>query len=172
MSAQEAVGMLMVIAVSERVSPVFIVTLADRVIAAPYVPDVDADQYDVAVTTSPLVPAQLVQLGRVPFAEMLAPEALAHVTALRVVVLDTFDVPAEPGAPVCSCAHAMFVPVMLPSAELATVVETPSATAQPSVRWSMTCVITCERRMPQVPVQWAVGCPITFAHGCPHPVQA
>lgn len=124
--------MLMVIAVSDRLSPVFIVTLALRVIAAPNVPDADADHSEIAVTTSPLVPAQLVQLGSVPFAEMLAPEALAHVTPLRAVVLDTFAVPAEPGAPVCSCAHAMFVPVMLPSALLATVVLTPSATAQPS----------------------------------------
>jgi hypothetical protein len=163
--------MLMVIAVSDRLSPVFIVTEADRVMAAPNVPDVLADQYEVAVTTSPLVPAQLVHDGRVPFAEMLAPDALAHVTALRAVVLDTFAVPADPGAPVCSCAHAMFVPVMFPSAELATVVETPSATAQPSAGWSVACVTTCCRRVPQEHVQCAVGGPITFSHGCPQPVQ-
>lgn len=137
--------MLTVTAVSDRLSPVFIVTLADKVMAAPKVPAVLADQYEVAVTTSPLVPAQLVHDGRVPFAEMLAPDALAHVTALRAVVDDTFAVPALPGAPVCSCAHAMLVPVMLPSAELATVVLTPSATAQPSAGWSDGCVITCVR---------------------------
>src|ERR1700748_3766630 len=121
--------MPMVIEVSESESPVFMVTLALSVIAAPKVPDpgVVLDHSEIAVIVCPFVPAQLVQLGSVPFAEMLALEAVAHVTAGLVVTLATLLVPAEPGAPVCSWAATMLVAVMLPSALLATVVETPSA---------------------------------------------
>lgn len=96
--------MLIVTDDSDRLSPVFITTEALSVIAPPKVPDVLADHSEIAVTVSPFVPAHDVQLGSVPFADLLAPDALAHVTAFRVVVDDTFDVPAEPGAPVCSCA--------------------------------------------------------------------
>jgi hypothetical protein len=164
--------MLTVIAVSDRLSPVFIVTEALSVIAASKVPAVLAVQYDVAVTTSPLVPAHDVHDGSVPFAETLELDGLAHVTALRAVVLLTLAVPALPGAPVCSCAHDMAgLVVSVVSIEFAMLAETPSATAQPSAGWSAGCVITCERRVPHLHVQCAVGSPITRSQGCEHPVH-
>jgi hypothetical protein len=79
---------------------VFIVTDADRAAENPNVPNVDADQKLTSVSISPLLPAQLDQAGIVPLAATDPPDADAHVTAGRVVTLDTFDVPALPGAPV------------------------------------------------------------------------
>jgi hypothetical protein len=66
------------------------------------VPLVEAVQNEMSVSTSPFVPAQLVHAG-VFDAEIDPADADPHVTDCRVVTLDTFDVPAEPGSPVCSC---------------------------------------------------------------------
>jgi hypothetical protein len=150
---------------------VFIVTLADSVTAAWKFPDDEASQPLTAVCVSPFVPAQLAHLGRVPFALTLDPDALAQVVAFLVVTDDTLDVPAAPGAPLCSCVHVQFATAVV-HIEVPTALETPSAMTQPSAGWSTGSLITCERRVPQRHVQCAVRGPSTFSHGWLHPVQA
>jgi hypothetical protein len=119
--------MVMVVRVSE--SPVCIVTLDESCMENPNVPDVDADQNEMSVSVSGDVPAQLDQAGAVPVEAIDPDDADAHVTAGRVVTLDTLDVPADPGAPVCSCTLFASVPVIVVSAALATAVDSPSAIA-------------------------------------------
>ena len=109
-------------------SPVFIVTDADSGIEEPNVPAELADHSEISVTTSPLVPAQFVHAGAVPLVATDPADADAHVAAGLVVTLETFDVPADPGVPVCSWTLFALVPVMLFSAALATVVLSASAT--------------------------------------------
>jgi hypothetical protein len=95
--------MLSVIDMSASESPVSIVTGFVSCIEKPNVPDVDADQNEMSVMISPFVPAHVVQVGAVPV-ELIAPAAAdAQETASRVVTDETLDVPADPGAPVCSC---------------------------------------------------------------------
>lgn len=91
--------MVTVIKVRVSESPVFMVTLELSCIDMPNVPDADADQNEMSVSTSPLVPAQFVHAGWL-LAATLPPDALAHVTDGLVVTLDTLAVPAAPGAPV------------------------------------------------------------------------
>jgi hypothetical protein len=97
----------------------------------PNVPDVDADQNEISVSVSGDVPAQFDQAGAVPVDAIDPDDADAHVTAGRVVTDDTLDVPADPGAPVCSCTLFASVPVIVPSAAFATAVDSPSAIAGP-----------------------------------------
>ena len=63
------------------------------------VPDVDAVQNEMSVSTSPLVPAQDVHSGSFDAATDPA-DADPPVTACRVVTEDTSVVPAAPGGPV------------------------------------------------------------------------
>ena len=67
----------------------------------PNVPLLLADQNEMSVTTSPLLPAHDVHSGSL-LAAISPADAEPHVTASRVVTLDTSDVPALPGSPVCS----------------------------------------------------------------------
>jgi hypothetical protein len=118
--------MVTVVRVSE--SPVCIVTELDRAMENPNVPDELADQNEMSVSVSGDVPAQADHAGAVPFVTTEPDDADAQVAAGRVVTDDTFAVPADPGAPVCSCTLFAFVPTMLSSAAFATVVDRPSAT--------------------------------------------
>jgi hypothetical protein len=91
--------MVMLARVSE--SPVSMVTLELRVIDSSKVPEVLSDQNEMSVSTSPFVPAQDVHSGSL--LEVIEPaDALAQVTASRVVTLETLAVPLDPGSPVCS----------------------------------------------------------------------
>jgi hypothetical protein len=119
--------MVIVVRVSE--SPVCMVTLDESCMENPNVPDVDADQKEISVSVSGDVPAQLVQAGAVPVDAIDPDDADAHVTPGRVVTDDTLDVPADPGAPVCSCTLFASVPVIVVSAAFATAVDSPSAIA-------------------------------------------
>jgi hypothetical protein len=118
--------MLTVIAVRLRLSPVFIVTLADSVTAAWKLPAVLASHPLIAVTVSPLVPAHEFHDGSVPFADTLAPDAVAHVVAGRVVTDETFAVPADPGAPLWSCVFVQLATAVVHIA-VALAVDIPSA---------------------------------------------
>ena len=93
--------MLTDIEVKVSESPVSMVTLELSVIDIPNVPDVDADQNVMSVSVSPFVPAQEVHSGSFD-ADTVPADAVPHVTASRVVTLDTFAVPADPGVPKCS----------------------------------------------------------------------
>jgi hypothetical protein len=65
-----------------------------------WVPDVDADQIEMAVMVSDVPP--LVHWGSEPM-EAAPPEALPNVTDCRAVEpAETLAVPALPGSPVCS----------------------------------------------------------------------
>jgi len=119
--------MLTEIEVKVSESPVFMVTEEFSAMENSNVPLVLADQNEMSVSTSPLVPAQFVHAGSVPLAAIDPADADAHVTAGRVVTLDTFAVPFAPGAPVCNCTLAA-LPVQVPSAEFAFAAVTPSAT--------------------------------------------
>ena len=77
-------------------SPVFMVTELVSAIDRPNVPLLTSDQQEMSVTTSPFVPAQLVHAGELDAAIDPA-DADPHVTDIRVVVLDTLEVPALPG---------------------------------------------------------------------------
>jgi hypothetical protein len=121
--------MLMVIVVRVSESPVCMTTLEESCMENPNVPELEADQKEISVSVSGDVPAQLVQAGAVPVEAIDPPDDAAHVTAGRVVTLDTLDVPAAPGAPVCSCTLFASVPVIVVSAAFATAVDSPSAIA-------------------------------------------
>jgi hypothetical protein len=83
-----------------NVSPVLIVLEADRVAVHRQLPAAAASQTEIAVTTSPLVPAHEVHDGDED--EFRTPvEAVVNVIAMRVVTDDTLPAPAAPGAPVC-----------------------------------------------------------------------
>jgi hypothetical protein len=120
--------MLTVIDVSVRLSPVFIVTLLDNVIDMLNVPSDASVQKLMSVSTSGLVPAQFVHAGWL-LALTLAADAAFHVTAGRVVVDETLDVPFGPGAPVCNWTKLLAgLVVSVVSIAFAVVVEMPSAT--------------------------------------------
>lgn len=88
-----------VVSVSE--SPVFMTTLDDNCMLMPNVPDVLADQNEMSVSVSGLVPAHDVHCG--VFDALTDPDAgEPHVTASRVVTDDWLEVPAVPGSPVWS----------------------------------------------------------------------
>src|SRR5260370_35402551 len=70
-------------------------------------PERDASQTEMLVTTSPLVPAQFDHAGNVAAIAFAPADAAAHVIPGRVVTDDTFDVPAAPGSPVCSCTNVL-----------------------------------------------------------------
>jgi hypothetical protein len=93
--------MLIVSVVKVSESPVCMITDEASCIDNPNVPDVAADQNDMSVSVSGLVPPHDVHSGS-SLALMLPADADPHVTASRVVVEETLLVPAEPGAPVCS----------------------------------------------------------------------
>jgi hypothetical protein len=117
--------MVIVVRVSE--SPVCMTTDDDSCMENPNVPDVDADQKEISVSVSGDVPAQFDQAGAVPVELIDPPDDAAHDTAGRVVTDETLDVPADPGAPVCSCTLLASVPVIVVSAAFATAVDRPSA---------------------------------------------
>jgi hypothetical protein len=103
----------------------------DSCMENPNVPEDDADQNEMSVSVSGDVPAQFVQAGAVPVDDCDPADAAAHDTAGRVVTLDTLDVPAAPGAPVCSWTNPALVPVIAVRPRLALVAEHPSAIADP-----------------------------------------
>jgi hypothetical protein len=96
--------MLTVMLVSVSESPVFMVTLELSCIDRPKVPELDSDQNEMSVSTSPFVPAQLVHDGWLDAVTDPA-DAEFHDTDGRVVTEDTFDVPAAPGAGGRGAAH-------------------------------------------------------------------
>jgi hypothetical protein len=114
-----------------RLSPVCIVTDDDSCMENPNVPAALADQNEMSVSVSGDVPAQFDQAGAVPVDAIDPADADAHDTAGRVVTLDTLDVPAAPGAPVCSWTNPAFVPVIAVKPRSALVAEHPSAIADP-----------------------------------------
>lgn len=86
-------------AVSVSESPVSMVTPLESWIDMLNVPDVDAVQNERSVSTSPLVPAHEPHPGWL-LAETDPPEGEPQVTGCRVLTVDTFAVPADPGSPV------------------------------------------------------------------------
>ena len=94
--------MLIVMLVKVSESPVSMVTLDESCMDMSNVPDVDAVQKLMSVSTSPLVPAHEVQAGWL-LADTDPADGEFHVTACRVVTEDTSVVPAVPGSPVWSC---------------------------------------------------------------------
>jgi hypothetical protein len=120
---------VIVVRVSE--SPVCIVTDDESCMENPNVPAALADQNEMSVSVSGDVPAQFDQAGAVPVEAIDPADADAHDTAGRVVTDDTLDVPAAPGAPVCSWTNPAFVPVIAVKPRSALVAEHPSAIAGP-----------------------------------------
>jgi len=117
--------MLTEIAVSVSESPVSMVTDEFSAQLNSNVPELFADQNETSVSTSPLVPAQLVHAGWEDAATDPA-DGLPHETDGLVVTLDTFAVPAAPGAPVCSWTNPALA-TMVASAASAFATDRPSA---------------------------------------------
>jgi hypothetical protein len=122
-----------------RVSPVLTVFDALRAADHRKFPAVEASKNETCETTSPFVPAQLVNDGVLDNDRTPVVEAL-NVAAWRVVTDDTEVVPAVPGLAVCNCTYtaagAVYVvpaapPRMTFSQELDNVVDTPTAIRTP-----------------------------------------
>ena len=93
----------------------------------PNVPATDAVQVEKSVAS--WLPAMFVHVTAAEFATD-PPDAAAQVTCLRVVSVAAFDVPAEPGAPVCNFIHG-YAAAIASSAVFAPAEPNPSATGRP-----------------------------------------
>ena len=111
---------------SETLSP--LLTDFDAVNANEYSKTVPDDDHTLACVRVSEPAVQVVQVGAVPDIDRLPPLAAASVRVFFEVSADAFDVPADPGSPVC---NAIDKPDSSPSQVFARVAETPAVTLLP-----------------------------------------